>query len=393
MYTDDGRKFLDFTCGIGVTNTGHCHPKVVEAIREQAGNFIHAQANIVIHKPMLQLIEELRKIAPPSIDSYLLRQLRRGGAGERGQDRARRHGQAERHRLQRLLPRTHLRHDGVDHLQDRCTARGLVRCLLGCTSRRSRMPSASSMTEAAGVRVCAGAARIPARVADRSKGDRGHFGRNSSGRGRIRRPADVLHEGTARDLRPVTSIMLIFDEVQSGFGRTGKWFAFEHFDVVPDIITAAKGIASGMPLSGVFSQHRHHEQTGRRLHRRDVRRQRDRLRRGGGDHPRHARGKHAGERRRARHPVDDGTAQIAGGIQRRSATCAARDLMVGTEFVVDGTRRQSQAAGQGDHPHGGGERPAPALLRHLRQHPALDPAAECDIRADQRWLEDFQRSR
>ncbi len=57
-------KLLDFTCGIGVTNTGHCHPKVVEAIREQAGLFLHAQVNIVIHKPMLQLIEELRQIAP-----------------------------------------------------------------------------------------------------------------------------------------------------------------------------------------------------------------------------------------------------------------------------------------------------------------------------------------
>src|SRR5574339_647942 len=70
IYTDDGRKLLDFTCGIGVTNTGHCHPKVVEAIREQAGSFIHAQANIVIHKPMLQLIEELRRVTPPSINSY-----------------------------------------------------------------------------------------------------------------------------------------------------------------------------------------------------------------------------------------------------------------------------------------------------------------------------------
>jgi 4-aminobutyrate aminotransferase len=49
-------------------------------------------------------------------------------------------------------------------------------------------------------------------------------------------------------------ILLISDEVQSGFGRTGKWFALEHFDVVPDIITAAKGIASGLPLSGVFSR-------------------------------------------------------------------------------------------------------------------------------------------
>ena len=70
IYTTDGRKLLDFTCGIGVTNTGHCHPKVVAAIREQAGLFLHAQANIVIHKPMLQLIEELRKVVPPSIDGF-----------------------------------------------------------------------------------------------------------------------------------------------------------------------------------------------------------------------------------------------------------------------------------------------------------------------------------
>ena len=51
IYTVDGKKLLDFTCGIGVTNTGHCHPKVVEAIREQAGLFLHAQANIVVHQP------------------------------------------------------------------------------------------------------------------------------------------------------------------------------------------------------------------------------------------------------------------------------------------------------------------------------------------------------
>ena len=49
-------------------------------------------------------------------------------------------------------------------------------------------------------------------------------------------------------------IMLILDEVQSGFGRTGKWFAFEHFEIEPDIMTVAKGLASGMPLSGVFTQ-------------------------------------------------------------------------------------------------------------------------------------------
>jgi 4-aminobutyrate aminotransferase len=57
-----------------------------------------------------------------------------------------------------------------------------------------------------------------------------------------------------REICDTHGIMLIFDEVQSGFGRTGKWFAMEHFGVVPDIMTAAKGIASGLPLSGVFSR-------------------------------------------------------------------------------------------------------------------------------------------
>jgi 4-aminobutyrate aminotransferase len=57
-----------------------------------------------------------------------------------------------------------------------------------------------------------------------------------------------------REICDKHGIMLIFDEVQSGFGRTGRWFALEHFGVVPDIITAAKGIASGMPLSGVFTR-------------------------------------------------------------------------------------------------------------------------------------------
>jgi 4-aminobutyrate aminotransferase len=56
-----------------------------------------------------------------------------------------------------------------------------------------------------------------------------------------------------REICDKHGIMLIFDEVQSGFGRTGKWFAFEHFEVIPDIMTSAKGLASGMPLSGVFS--------------------------------------------------------------------------------------------------------------------------------------------
>jgi 4-aminobutyrate aminotransferase len=59
VYDMDGRQYLDFTCGIGVTNTGHCHPRIVEAVREQAGKLLHGQINIVVHEPILDLIAEL----------------------------------------------------------------------------------------------------------------------------------------------------------------------------------------------------------------------------------------------------------------------------------------------------------------------------------------------
>ena len=70
IYDVDGNPYLDFTCGIGVTNTGHCHPHVVAAIQKQAGLLIHGQANIVFHRPMLELISELKTIVPSQIDGF-----------------------------------------------------------------------------------------------------------------------------------------------------------------------------------------------------------------------------------------------------------------------------------------------------------------------------------
>ena len=69
LYDQDGKAYLDFTSGIGVTNTGHCHPRVVEAIQKQAGRLLHGQVNIVRHEPLLELVRELRTVLPPEIDS------------------------------------------------------------------------------------------------------------------------------------------------------------------------------------------------------------------------------------------------------------------------------------------------------------------------------------
>src|SRR3972149_1900614 len=70
LYDTSGGRWLDFTCGIGVTNTGHCHPKVVAAIQKQAALLLHGQANIVIHRPMLELVAELQTILPPEFDGF-----------------------------------------------------------------------------------------------------------------------------------------------------------------------------------------------------------------------------------------------------------------------------------------------------------------------------------
>ena len=70
IWDQSGRRFLDFTSGIGVANTGHCHPRVVEAIRQQAGLMIHCQQNLAYHKPLLRLIDALREIIPPALDTF-----------------------------------------------------------------------------------------------------------------------------------------------------------------------------------------------------------------------------------------------------------------------------------------------------------------------------------
>jgi 4-aminobutyrate aminotransferase len=70
VWDEDGRQYMDFTSGIGVVNTGHCHPAVVQAIREQAEQILHVQLNIGYHAPMLRLIDALRELLPAELDTF-----------------------------------------------------------------------------------------------------------------------------------------------------------------------------------------------------------------------------------------------------------------------------------------------------------------------------------
>ncbi len=251
IYTSDGRKLLDFTCGIGVTNTGHCHPKVVEEIRRQAGLFLHAQANIVIHKPMLQLIDELRPIVPPAIDSFFFSNS--GAEAIEGAVKLARVASGK----QNIIVFTGSFHGRTAATMALTTSKTIYRAGFGPLPSGvfvapypyafrlglSEEQAADYALEQLEVLLASQTApkETAAFLIEPVLGEGGY----------VVPPASFMKG--LRELADKHGILLILDEVQSGFGRTGKWFALEHFGVVPDIMTVAKGIASGLPLSGVFS--------------------------------------------------------------------------------------------------------------------------------------------
>ena len=252
IYALDGKKYLDFTCGIGVTNTGHCHPKVVEAIRQQAGLFLHAQANIVIHKPMLQLIAELRTVVHPSIDGFFF-----SNSGAEAVEGAVKLARAATGRTNIIVFQGsfHGRTAGTMALTTSKTIYRSGYQPLPAGVFASPYPYAYKlgMTEAQATEYCLGQLEELLLMQTSPSETAAVLIEPELGEGGYVVPPVAFMEGL-RQLCDKHGILLIMDEVQSGFGRTGRWFAQEHFEVVPDIMTVAKGIASGLPLSGVFSR-------------------------------------------------------------------------------------------------------------------------------------------
>lgn len=252
IYTDDGKKLLDFTSGIGVTNTGHCHPKVVEAIREQAGLFLHAQINIVVHKPMLQLIEELRKVVPAPIDSFYF-----ANSGAEAVENAIKIAKIATGR-QNVIVFNGSFHGRTHATMALTTSKTIYRsgfAPLPSGIYVSPFPYAFNMgmTEEQASQYALEQLEYLLASQTAPKETAAILMETILGEGGYIAPPKSFMKGL-REICDKHGIMLILDEVQSGFGRTGKWFAFEHYDILPDIMTVAKGIASGMPLSGVFTR-------------------------------------------------------------------------------------------------------------------------------------------
>lgn len=252
IYTDDGKKLLDFTSGIGVTNTGHCHPKVVEAVREQAGLFLHAQANIVIHKPLLQLIEELRKIVPAPIDSFFF-----ANSGAEALENAIKIAKVATGR-QNVIVFNGSFHGRTHATMALTTSKTIYRsgfAPLPAGIYVAPFPYAFNLGMSEEEASAYALNQLEYLLASQTapKETAAILIETVLGEGGYVAPPKSFLKGL-REICDKHGILLILDEVQSGFGRTGKWFAFEHYDVIPDIITAAKGIASGLPLSGVFTR-------------------------------------------------------------------------------------------------------------------------------------------
>jgi 4-aminobutyrate aminotransferase len=252
IFTTDGRKLLDFTCGIGVTNTGHCHPKVVEAIRHQAGLFLHAQANIVVHQPMLRLIEELRTIVPPSIDGFFF-----SNSGAEAVEGAIKLARAATGR-QNVIVFSGSFHGRTAATMALTTSKTIYRAGFGPLPSGvfvAPFPAALRMGLSEQQASAYALEQLEHLLASQTapKETAAILIESVMGEGGYIVPPTSFMQGL-RAICDKHGILLILDEIQAGFGRTGKWFAFEHYNVIPDIMTVAKGLASGLPLSGVFSR-------------------------------------------------------------------------------------------------------------------------------------------
>ena len=245
--TTDGHEYLDFAAGIAVNSTGHCHPKVTAAIAAQAERFVHAQANVFTHDLMEPLAAKLNDITPSSIDTFFF-----ANSGAEITEAAIKLAKQVTKRQNVVVfqgsfhGRTHL-------AMAMTTSKTIYRAghaPLPSGVFVSPFPDPLASDQEATINASLRAferllltqtapSETAAVIVEPVLGEGGY----------IPAPHAFL-EGIAQRCRE-HGIMFIADEVQSGFGRTGSWFAVDHLGVEPDIICMAKGIASGFPFSAL----------------------------------------------------------------------------------------------------------------------------------------------
>ncbi len=251
FFTADGKRYLDFVSGMASCNAGHRHPKVVAAAKAQIDRLIHGPVGVVMYEPLLRLADELGEVMPGQIDSFffgncgaeavegalkLARYVtgRPGIMSFVGGFHGRSYGAASvttskgkyRRHYEPLLPSVYLAPYAYCY---RCPkGRTPGNCGLACLEDIQTLFDRAIPPE-----------QLACMLVEPIQGEGGY----------VVPPAEWLQG--LREICTRHGIMLIFDEVQTGFGRTGEWFAAQAFGVEPDIMAVAKSIASGFPLSAV----------------------------------------------------------------------------------------------------------------------------------------------
>lgn len=247
VYTEDGQEYLDFTSGIGVTNTGHSHPKVVAAIQEQAPKMLHGQVNVFYTRVLIDLAEELRSIVPAHIDSFFF-----ANSGAEATEAAVKLAKQVTKRPNIIVFQGSFH--GRTHLAMGMTTSKTVYRIgyqpLPAGIFVAPFPHALryGWDEETTIQYCikelkhllksqTAPEETAAIILEPEQGEGGYV------------PTPPAFMNALREICDEHGILLVMDEVQTGFGRTGKWFAQDHYGVKPDIMVMAKGIASGVPMS------------------------------------------------------------------------------------------------------------------------------------------------
>jgi 4-aminobutyrate aminotransferase/(S)-3-amino-2-methylpropionate transaminase len=244
----DGNTFIDFAGGVGVVNVGHCHPRVVEAIQEQAARFIHTDFTVVPYASYVELAERLGAVGPfagPTRAAFF-------NSGAEAVENAVKIARAVTGRSGVIAfeagfhGRTLLAMTMTSKVHPYKTSMGpyAPEVYRAPYPDAYRGPSASEALDAIERMFVSRvpASQVAAIVFEPQLGEGGFI------------PAPAAFVEGLRAICDREGIIMIADEVQTGFGRTGRMFAMQHHAVEPDLITVAKSIAAGLPLSGVLGR-------------------------------------------------------------------------------------------------------------------------------------------
>lgn len=247
IYTREGNKLLDFTSGIGVTNVGHCHPTIVKATRAQLGKLFHTSMVTGLPETVISLTKKLvGGVLPPALNQVMF-----STTGAEAVENAMRIARAATGKSNTIV------FQGAYHGRTNATL-ALTRSKTAYGVRNVPQMSGvyvapfpyETQSPGMGVDACLFQLELLLKQQTAPEDTAAIIIEPVLGEGGyVPAPANFL--AGLRKLCDRHGLMLVFDEVQTGYGRTGKMFALEHSDVVPDILCLAKGIASGLPLSAI----------------------------------------------------------------------------------------------------------------------------------------------